>query len=181
MKRIICVLACTFIVMSLMGQSPKKVLKKLGNNPVFFIDSINVDNTDLQKYDPREIAQVTVYKGKEAEALLGEDGKDGVVYIFTVKYCRNKYWNFFKSKSEEYSRIVKTPESDSAVQYILNKRVLTDDFEGDLFLIDDTTFNGIKFLDGETLEKEFKITGKKYGFHITSDVPANLYKGKKKF
>jgi hypothetical protein len=70
------------------GQSPKKTIKKLGNNPIFFIDSVNVDNSELQKYDPTEIAQVTVYKDKEATDLLGEDGKDGVVYIFTKNIQR---------------------------------------------------------------------------------------------
>ena len=86
MKRILFFTLCSFIGLISIAQSPKRTIKKLGNNPIFFIDSVNVDNSELQKYDPTEIAQVTVYKDKEATDLFGEDGKDGVVYIFTKKW-----------------------------------------------------------------------------------------------
>ena len=163
------------------GQKPKKTIKKLGNNPVFFIDSVNVDNSDLQKYDPNEIAQVTVYKPDEARGMFGDDGKDGAVYIFTKKYAKSRYWQYFQRKSEDYKKLVLSPESDTAVQYILNDRVLKDKFEGDLFSINDSIFKSIRFLTKEDLEKEFRVFDKTIGFQIKSDIPENLYRGKKKF
>ena len=181
MKRMLLFTLCSLTVLISIAQSPKKTIKKLGNNPIFFIDSVNVDNSELQKYDPTEIAQVTVYKDKEATDLFGEDGKDGVVYIFTKKYTKAKYWLYFQSKSDDYKKLVPSAENDTAVQYILNKRVLKDNFEGDLFIIDDTIFKSIRLLTKEILLKEFNISNKEFGFQIISNTPDNLYRGKKKF
>jgi hypothetical protein len=173
----------TFLItaLSTFGQSPKKTVRKLGDEPVFFIDSINVDRSELMKYQPEEIAQVSVYKDSTAIKLVGPDGKDGVVYIETKAFAKNKYWNYFKSKSADYAKAVLTPQGDSTVQYILNGRILTKNFEGDLSLIDDDIFKEIKVIDKETLEKEYKIKDKSYGIIIKSDKPDNLYRAKKKF
>ena len=163
------------------SQKPKKTIKKLGDNPIFFIDSVNVDDSEIKKYDPAGIAQVTVYKGDEAREMFGEDGRDGAVYIFTKKYTRQQYWQYFQTKSGDYKKLVLTPESDTAVQYILNERVLKGNFAGDLFLIDDSIFRSIRVLTKEELQNEFKVFDKAIGFQIKSDIPENLYRGKKKF
>lgn len=163
------------------AQSPKRVLKKLGEKPVFFIDSVNVEQEDLQKYDPNEISSVTVYKDKQAIDLLGDDGKDGAVYIETKKFCRNRYWKYFASKSTEYKQLVNSPENDTNVQYILNERVLSIGFEGNLSAIDDTIFKSIKFISKEELIRKYKIEDKDFGFQIISDTPKDLYHGNQKF
>lgn len=172
----------TFFTLSIsFAQSPKKVLKKLGENPVFFIDSVSVSQEDLQKYDPNDISSVTVYKDKKAIDLLGDDGKDGAVYIETKKFCRNRYLKYFASKSTEYKQNVIPLENDNNIQYILNERILTIGFEGDLAAIDDKVFKAIKFLSKEELIKKYKIDDKDFGFQIISDTPQDLYHGNKKF
>ncbi len=163
------------------AQKPKKVIKKLGSDPIFYIDSVNVDKSELQSYRPTDIAAVSVYRDSDAIKLAGPEGKDGVVYIETKIFAKKKYWAFFSSKSEEYSKIVPDPEADSSVQYILNKRVLTSNFEGDLALINDSIFKSITILDKETLQIKFNISGKEYGVLIESGKPANLYHARKKF
>lgn len=163
-----------------MAQSPKRVIKKLGENPVFFIDSVNVDKDDLQKYDPNEISSVTVFKNKEAIALLGDDGKDGVIYIETKIFSRKRYWRYFASKSSEYKEHV-NPTDDTNVQYILNDRVLVKDSSGDLASIDDKIFKSIKFISKEELSKKYNIENKDFGFQILSETPKNLYHGNQKF
>ncbi|MFC5683397.1 hypothetical protein ACYE2N_05625 [Flavobacterium sp. MAHUQ-51] len=162
------------------AQSPKRMVKKIGTNPIFFIDSISVEKEDLQKYNPNEISSVTVYKDKNAYDLLGEDGKDGVVYIETKKFCKNRYWKYFTSKSTEYQNLVNSTD-DNNVQYIINDRVLNENFEGDLAAIDDKVFKSIKFISKELLLKEYKIEDKDFGFQIISDTPKDLYHGNKKF
>jgi len=174
-------LTISFISFSTFGQRPKKAIKKLGADPVFFIDSVSVDKTELSKYQPTEIASVSVYKDSNAINLVGPDGKDGVVYITTIKFAKTKYWTYFKSKSADYEKLVVTPESDTAVQYILNKRVLKSNFEGDLSLIDDKIFIELKIIDKATLQKDYDITDKDYGVIIRSDKPPDLYKANKKF
>lgn len=175
-------LLITFFTLSIsFAQSPKRILKKLGNNPVFFIDSINVEKDDLQKYNPNEISSVTVYKDKKAIELLGEDGKDGVIYIETKVFCKKKYWKYFASKSSEYIQFVSSPENDINVQYILNKRILKEGFEGDLASIDNDNFKSIKFLGKEELIKKYKIEDKDFGFQIIAETPKDLYHGNRKF
>jgi hypothetical protein len=175
------ILTLSISTLSAFGQKPKRVIKKLGNDPVFFIDSINVDKSELLNYQPEQIAKVSVYKDSNAIILVGPEGKDGVVYIETKVFAKRRYWNYFKTKSVEYANTVLTPESDSTIQYILNGKILATNFEGDLSLIDDDIFKDLKVIDKETLRKEFGIADKSYGVIINSDKPDNLYKAKKKF
>jgi hypothetical protein len=69
---------------------------------------------------------------------------------------------------------VLNPESNSTIQYILNKRVLNTNFKGDLSLIDDTIFKEIRIIDEDTLQKEYGISGKTYSVIIKSKKPENL-------
>lgn len=170
-----------FLSFNFFAQSPKRVLKKIGDSPIFFIDSLNVDQSELAKYDAEEIAVVTVYKDKEAIEIMGEDGKDGVIFIETKKYAQQRYWNYFKSKSDEYAKIVPDLETDSTIQYILNERILKENFEGDLSSIDDSIFKGIEIIEKETLKTKYQVYDKDYGVIILSDKPENLYKARKKF
>jgi hypothetical protein len=175
------VLILSILTLSTFGQKPKKVIKKLGDDPVFFIDSINVDQSEMMKYQPEQIAKVSVYKGSDAIDLVGPEGKDGVVYIETKVFAKNKYWSYFRIKSEDYAKAALTPQSDSVIQYILNDRILTTNFEGDLALITDDIFKEIKVIDKETLQKNYNISDKSYGVIIKSDKPEDLYRAKKKF
>jgi len=179
--RYIFVLTFSILTLAVFGQKPKKVIKKLGNDPVFFIDSVNVDKSEMMKYKPEEIAQVSVYKDSNAIKLVGPEGKDGAVYIETKAFAKKRYWSYFKTKSVEYGNVVPTPEADSSIQYVLNERILKTNFEGDLSLIEDNIFQEIKIIDKEKLEKEFGITDKQYGVIIKSNKPKDLYKANKKF
>jgi len=164
-----------------LSQNPKKVLKKIADNPVYFIDSLNVAEQELQKYESNQIASVTVYKGEEATEILGENGKDGAIYIETIKFSRLRYWKYFSSKSTEYTKVVPYIGLESTIQYILNDKVLTESYQGDLAMINDNIFKSINIIDKNTLEKEYEVFDKKYGVVIQSDKPKNLYKARKKF
>lgn len=171
----------SLFTLSVAGQSPKRMIKKLGSDPVFFVDSVSVDRSELSKYQPTEIAAVSVYKDSNAIKLLGPEGKDGVVYIVTKAFAKKKYWAYFTSKSAAYAALVPTPESDTAIQYILNSKILTSNFEGDLSLITDSLFKAITILDKETLQTKYGISGKTNGVWIQADKPGDLYRAKKKF
>lgn len=181
MNRFLLTLFGVALSFSVLGQSPKKMMKKIGDKPIFFIDSVNVDQTEMMKYLPEQIASITVYKDNDAIELMGEDGKDGVIYIETKDFARGRYWKYFTRKSNEYSELVKTSQPNDRIQYILNDRILTDNFEGNLSMIDDSIFKEIKIIDAATLEKDYKIENKDFGVIIFSDKPDNLYKAKKKF
>jgi hypothetical protein len=144
--------------------------KKLFDDPVFFIDSLNVTRVDLQNYQPTDIAVVTVYKDTNAIKLVGPQGRDGAVYIETKKFARNKYWSFFKSKSAKYLKVVSSPESDSSVVYILNGKVLSANFEGDLAGIDDKSFIDLQVIDKSKLLSDYGIKDKSIGIVIKANI-----------
>ena len=141
----------------------KERYKQLFNDPVFFIDSVNVTRIEVQEYQPNDIAVVTVYKDTNAIKLVGQEGKFGVVYFMTKKFAKNIYWNYFKSKSAGYLKIVPTPQSDSSVIYILNDKVLKTNFEGDLSGVDDNNFIEIIIIDKQKLNKDYNISDKSFG------------------
>jgi len=88
------------------------------NDPLFFIDSIRVNRRVLENYQPSEIASLTVYKDANAIKRVGPEGKNGLIYIETKAFARQRYWQYFKSKSNDYAKAVPAPENDSSVQYI---------------------------------------------------------------
>ena len=67
-----------------------------------------------------------------------------------------------------------SPEPDSSIQYILNKHVLTSDYEGDLMAIDDKIFKEIVVIDKETLARDYNIFDKNLGVVIKSDKPDKI-------
>ncbi len=171
------------LVMSCSSIQKEKSTITLGdsNDPVYFIDSIRVNRRVLQNYDPSEIAAITVLKDSSAIARMGTEAKNGLIYIETKKFAKDRYWNYFKSKSPQFAKLVPSVDGDTSIQYILNKRVLTKNYEGDLASINDKVFKGVQIISKKQLKKEYGITDKDFGVIITSDVPANLHNGKSKF
>jgi hypothetical protein len=167
-------LVCIFSSFFVAAQDPKATLHTAGNDPLFFIDSAVASRVEMEKLNPGEILSVSVYKDKNITSLAGTEARYGIVYITTRGYMRSKYWNYFKSKSSEYSKIVLTPDADTNIQYILDNRILNTNIEGDLSLIDDRTFKGIRIINKKTLQKEFGISGKTYGVIIKTKKSENL-------
>jgi hypothetical protein len=172
---------CLISASLVFSQSPKRILKKIGNDPLFYVDSVNVSKEDILNYDPKDISSITVFKEKTAIEKFGEEGKDGVIFIQTKVFCKKRYWIYFSSKSEEYKQNVPSPLDDFNVQYIINDRVLDGNSEGDLASIDDSIFKSIQFLTKQELIETYNVTDKDFGFRIISDIPKDLYHGKKKF
>ncbi|MDP9077841.1 MAG: hypothetical protein M3O71_10490 [Bacteroidota bacterium] len=166
---------------SLKKDVPEIVFEEDATDPVFFIDSVRVNKRVLQNYKPEEIASVTVYKDSSAIKRMGPAAKNGLIYIETKDFAKNKYWNYFKSKSDQYGKLVPTVESDVHIQYILNKRVLKENYEGDLAAINNTIFKGLQIITKQQLIKDYGVTDKEFGVIITSEIPANLHNGKNKF
>ena len=139
---------------------------QLFSDPVFFLDSVNVTRIELQKYQPTDFAFITVYKDTNAIKLVGPQGKFGAVYIETKTFARNKYWNFLKSKSNDYLKAVPSAENDKNVVYVLNDKILKTNYEADLSTISETNFTDIKVIDKKTLKKDYNISNKDFGIII---------------
>lgn len=177
MKKILLLLAFNFIVLLSFGQLPEEQLKKHKPIPLFFLDSVLIDQIDLINFDPDDIAVISMLKGQFAVELLGEKAKNGVVYMETKGFAKKRYWNYFKSKSIAYSNLIPKLNEDNSIQYILNGKILKRDFEGDLASIKDDTFKTIKILSKRELIRNFRINNKKYGVLIVSGSPSPSFIG----
>lgn len=158
------------LVLSCYGlyNKPTNVFKEPDNEPIFFLDSIRVNRGVLSSYEPTEIASITVFKDTTAIRILGPEGKNGVIYIYTKDYAKSKYWDYLKSKSEDYIKAVPSVDKEKDVVYILDNKIMEKDFEGDLFNLDDNNFRDLKVIDKKTLKKDFKIKDKNWGILITT-------------
>ena len=177
--------AFTFIILLLLtvssfGQLPKKTMKKMGQNPIVFLDSVETEMSSIQTLNPFDISNISVVKPKKAKNLLGDKGVDGAIYVTTIKAAKITYWNYFSSKSEEYKRFFNSPQADTAVQYILNGEALSDSAApGSLFLINDNSFKTINVIDkadGKYLMDN--VIPKRYIVVITAKRPKGLVKKK---
>ena len=82
--------AFTFIMLLLLtatsfGQLPKKAMKKMGQNPIVFLDSMETEMSALKTLNPFDILNIGIVKPKKAKKLLGDKGVDGAIYVTTVK------------------------------------------------------------------------------------------------
>ena len=140
------------------------------NDPVFYLDSIRVNKGVLAQYDENEIAFITVFKEDNAVRIAGNEGKNGIIFIYTKEYAKQKYWDFLKSKSIEYSKIIPDYNYDNSVVYIINNKVLEKNFESELFNLNEKNFIGLIIIDSKELKKKYKIKNKKWGILISSIV-----------
>ncbi|UKB83368.1 hypothetical protein LF887_20505 [Chryseobacterium sp. MEBOG06] len=167
----------TFFCISMsFAQSSQYGLDKLGKNPVTFIDSVKVNRSEILTFDSNRITLMSVYDPGEATSLIGEDGKDGAIYIETKDFARKRFLRYFKSKSTEFSGLLESKGNDSTFQYIHNGKVLTNNFEGDLALIDDKVFKTINIITKKELSSQYNITDKDYGVIIASNAPEDSSK-----
>jgi len=138
------------------------------DEPAFFLDSIRTNSGFLKSsgIGPADIAFITVTKGSAAIARLGKDGAQGVVDIITKSFARQHYWEYFKSKSADYSNKVPDMKTEAEVIYVLNDKVIDKDQESSLFNIDDDNFIGLQVVGGDFLEKTYKIHDRRIGVII---------------
>jgi hypothetical protein len=146
-------------------------LEKLGSNPVTYIDSVKVSKPEILRFDSNLITLMTVYDPNEAKDIVGEEGKDGAVYIETRGFSKKRFQRYFKSKSREFSKLLDSKGDDNTFQYILNGKILTNNFEGELAMIDDKVFKKIDIIKQKELSAQYKIKDKDYGIIITSGIP----------
>ncbi|MBC9934992.1 hypothetical protein [Chitinophaga qingshengii] len=137
----------------------RKVTFKDPNQPPpdYFVDSILRKNTDLQDIDPNTVAHITVRKPTTPDAH-----PNGVVYIETKPFVRNRYWLIF-SQDAAYRKLVPSPGEDNDIVYVVDGKVVTKDPEGSLAVVNANTFEGLTILNRKTLEQQYGVKGRKHG------------------
>jgi hypothetical protein len=168
----------TFLILTVtsFGQLPKKAMKKMGQNPALFIDSVEVEMSRFQSLNPFDISNISIVKPKTAKKTLGVKGTDDAVYVTTVKSTKQAYWTFFSKKSIEYKQLINSPQADTVVQYVLNGQPLSDNTApGTLFLITDKNFRGLEIIGKKKLLRD-NVIPKCYVVAIRAKYPKGLVK-----
>ena len=133
----------------------------LADDAAVFLDGVNVNKTEIENYDPMEIAFLTIMKSADSNQVAR--GLKDAIYVYTKKYARQQYWNYFNSKSPRYSEVVPFPGLENDIVYILNGIVLEENIESILYDINDSNFISLQVIDEKELKKQFKIKDKKWG------------------
>ena len=154
---------------------------KLGPHPVIIVDSVRLTHDEFMAFDPNTIASMTVLTDTDATNHYGTDAKDGVALIQTKVFARKHYIAFLRKKSPAYDSLYTVCNSDTTFQYIINDKIKTKNFEGDLATLDDWLFISLEVLTEEQLKTKYNISGKKYGIFIAAKRPQNLFNWDKKF
>jgi hypothetical protein len=176
MKIIFIFLTSLFLNANAIAQLPANAIKKMGANPIWLIDSIETEIALVEKLNPYEISNISIVQPKKAKKILGDKGADGAIYVTTVNAAKNTYWKFFKSKSQEYRELIKSPQADTIAQYLLNGVLLSDSAApGSLFLINDKNFKSLQIIDKEKLLSD-NVIPKRYVIVITAKKPKGFVK-----
>jgi hypothetical protein len=145
--------------------------EKNPDEPIYFLDSIEMNKMALENFDPSDFVSIKVVKGKNAIKLLGEKGKNGIVYIETKAAAKQRYWAYFKSISKDLAKLTVNPANDELIQFILNGRSITTDFDNQLMEINDKNLKSIKLIGTDELIKTYGVKNKSYGVIIIADLP----------
>lgn len=138
-------------------------------DPLVFIDGSRSDVKQMHKLAPSDIISVSVFRGDDGVAKAGPEGKDGVLYIETKPFVRNRYWKYFASKSPEYADAIKSTDDLNNTQYVINGRIVTDNIDKTLGAINDKNFRSLVVINQDDLIKQYRVKDKKYGVIILSD------------
>ncbi len=136
------------------------------DEPAFFLDSIRVNKGVVEGYQPSDIAFVNVYKNSDSLKIEEPNAKNDIVYIITKSFARNHYWNYFKSRSPDYEKLVPDLATEEKVAYILNDKVLKSGIEADLFDVNDSNFIQLTIINKDKLKEDYKVHGKLLGVII---------------
>lgn len=162
MQRVLFFIILLFFTETSIGQISKKVMKKMGLNPVIFLDSIETEMNVLQTLNPLDISNIDIVRPKRAKNLLGYKGIDGVIYITTIKFVKEIFWKYLSTKSDKLKQILISPQSDSTIECILNGKSLSEKkAPGILYLINDKNFKTIDIYDRK-MSLHHRVTEKRY-------------------
>ncbi len=182
MKKLYIISALFILSVSVFGQNdPNTAVSKLGPNPIFIVDSQKVNKADLSRYSQDSIATVIILYDTTATKRYGDVAKDGAVIIETRSFARRAFVSFFKKHSNSYDSLFASLGSDDSFAYIINDKVQSGNYEGNLSAITEDLFEGLEILSKDQLFSKYGVTDKQFGVLVRSKRPQDLYNGEKKF
>jgi|688.fasta_scaffold94191_3 hypothetical protein len=174
-------ICCLFVsTLNLFGQNDlKTAVRKFGPNPLFILDSQKVSQSKLSNYYPDSIATIVVLYDTSATKLYGDSAKDGAVIFETRSFARRMFISFFRKSSRSYDSLYNAIGADTSFAYIINDKVQTGSYEGNLSSLNDQLFDGLEIINKENLYSKFNVNDKKFGILVRTKKPKDLYNADK--
>lgn len=147
----------------------------MGKNPYFELDGEPLAN--IHDANPNTITSLIQMFPKSAVKQYGVKAADGAYIIQSQAYARVQFELLFSSFSKEYAKIINSTDT-SAIQYILNGKILTGNFEGKLSGINRKSLKEISIIDQGELSGKFQIANKSVGVVVTAKLPNSKPKNK---
>ena len=168
---------CLFVsTLNLFGQNDlKTAVRKFGPNPLFILDGQKVSQSKLSNYYPDSIATIVVLYDTSATKLYGDSAKDGAIIFETRSFARCMYVSFFRKSSQSYDSLYNVIGTDNSFAYIINDKVQTGSYEGNLSSINGQLFEGLEIINKEYLYSKFNVSDKNFGILVRTKKPRELY------
>jgi len=168
------------IFMILLGCRTSKVSqlkeRKMGENPYYEFDGKPVVN--IQEIDAKTVTAVTQIFPKSAVKEYGVKAVDGAYIIQSRAYAKTMFESLFSSFSKDYAKVISSTDT-SDIQYILNGKILTGNFEGELSGLNRKSLKKIGIIDQNELSTKFRIVNKPVGVIVIAKIPNSGSKNKK--
>ncbi|RFS26476.1 hypothetical protein DVR12_01425 [Chitinophaga silvatica] len=157
------------IFLSLFLGNLKAFAQEEGNDdPVYVVDSVVANKDALEKMAPDQIGIITISRGSKAVIKYGPQAENGVVYIETKVFARNRVNNLLRKTSAEYDKAFQKYGNDSSFYFIVNTKPVTPTNESALMTVDNKTLRSIQVIYAKELEDKYRVTGHPVGVIITS-------------
>jgi hypothetical protein len=156
----------SFIILLVSLSAKAQSIEYVSPDPVYVLDSVVVTEAAISKLGPDAIAMITIAKGKKAVAIYGEQAENGVIYMETKPFARNRINRLLSAYSPEYSKLLKQYGNDSTFQYIVNDHLITPTDETQLVTLEKKSLLALEILDPRLLKERYQVTGKNAGVVI---------------
>lgn len=151
----------TFFILHFTFSTSAQQFSHKPENPVFMLDSSRVYDLQLKEINTIDIAKVNVYKGEEAIKIMGEEGKNGVIFIETKAFKKKQFWNMLATISSEYKELVPSPDSVYSALYIYPGKTILERADEKIFSIKPEEIKNVQIIGFAEMKKKYRIEGKK--------------------
>ncbi len=156
------------LLSSLLFISVGAMAQVAGDDPVYVLDSVVVNQAAIGQVSPDRIGVITIAKGSKAVLKYGSQAENGVVYIETKPFARKRVNVLLSSESPAYDSLLRKYGNDSSFYFIVNGKPVTPTNETGLMTLDRKTFRSLRIISDKEVQDKYQVMDRKAGIVITS-------------
>jgi hypothetical protein len=155
------ILLFTFFILHFTFSGSAQQYSHKPENPIFILDSTRVNDLQLKDINADKVAFVNVYKGEEAIKIMGEEGRNGVIFIETKDFKKKQFWTMLSTLSSEYKELVPSPDSIYSILYIYAGKTILERADEKIFSIKPEEIKDVQIIGFSEMKKKYGTEGKK--------------------